>query len=587
MISKWKQNFTNSPLSKKIIIIVLPGISLFAVTILVGFLLTIRSTNHMIYQNTGELLLYSSNDISNNLSSIQDMANFILEDTDIQSSLGKVKDSKSGETSYNAYSKIQIRLNNYYQKFKSNYVNYIQITNQKFSVPSSTIDTYVIPPEIQEHLFQKALEKDGRLYWITDYKDTYGVFLVRSIRRIDNIRLDDLGIMVINVNLKKMLEDLSISSNPDSTSYIISDSKHILYAPDELKDISAETLQTNSDQFYTIKKISGKRFFMVKGRLPITSWDYCCLSPYDNIYKNILFFQHLFILLLVFSFILCILLTRILMKPLLIHFKTLMKKIRVFGDNNFETIDVPYKYENRQDEIGQLHQQFDSMAHKIQTLIKENYEARILAKESQLKALEMQINPHFLYNTLQSIGWRAKLLKDAQISLMTESLGKLLRITLNFENKDSSLRQELELVKYYMNIQGIRYDDSLTYSIDVEEDLLGIYLPKFTLQPLVENAIHYTLEDDSDECFIKIHAHRNKDMVVIIVANTASSFEENLLGKLLLGKILPHGFGIGILNVNKRLELAFGESYKLSFFNKDDFAIAEIYIPYNYMEDKK
>lgn len=171
------------------------------------------------------------------------------------------------------------------------------------------------------------------------------------------------------------------------------------------------------------------------------------------------------------------------------------------------------------------------------------------------------------------------MLKDEPISLMTESLGKLLRITLSRKNKDSSLGQELELVRYYMNIQGIRFEDTLQYEIHVPMEILNTYLPKFTLQPLVENAIHYTLEDGSDQCFISIRAYQEKFDVVIMVSNTESKFEENLLEKLISKEILPNGFGIGILNVNKRLELAFGESYRLEFINEAGLATVKITVP--------
>src|SRR5699024_9455481 len=132
-----------------------------------------------------------------------------------------------------------------------------------------------------------------------------------------------------------------------------------------------------------------------------TQWKYYSVSLYSSMYQNIRFFQKLFIIILITSLCFCILLTRLLLNLVLIHFKSLMEKISAFGNENFEIIKVPYSYKDRYDEIGCLHQQFDSMAKKIQLLIKENYEAKLLAKESQLKALEMQINPHFLYNTLQ------------------------------------------------------------------------------------------------------------------------------------------------------------------------------------------
>lgn len=580
MFYKITSSIKNAPLARKFLIILLPGIFSLSFFIFIGFMLIIRSSNHMLYQTSGELLSYSSKDISQNLHSVQNMANFILEDTNIQSALSKTKDSANGVTPSNAYADIQAVLNTYYQKYKSNYVDYVQLVNNNFSVLSSGIDSHIMPSELQHELIKKAREQDGRLFLITDYCDTYGIFLVRSLRRIEHLKLDELGILIINININQMMEDIS-NANSDSVSYILCNGNRTLYTPKPLKNYSKNTLAEVPPGTYAIKKICQKRYFMVRNTIKDTDWDCFCLSPYDSMYNNFRFFQRLFIFILLSSLCLCILLTKLLMKPFVVHFDNLMKKIAAFGSENFEIISFPYPYDERSDEIGLLHQQFDSMAHKIQVLIKENYEAKLLAKESQLKALEMQINPHFLYNTLQSINWRAKLLKDSQISLMTESLGKLLRITLSTKNEDSSLRQELDLVKYYMNIQEIRFEDNLSYKVEIPDELLDTYLPKFTLQPLVENSIHYTLEEDSDECFIHIRAYTDAANIIITVSNTESCFEQNLLKKLLTKEILPHGFGIGILNVNKRLELAFGNDYSLEFINRENFATAKIQIPFH------
>lgn len=580
MFHKIRKKVQNAPLAQKFLILLLPGIFLFALFILAGFLLIIRSSNRMLYQTSGELLTYSSKDISRNLHTVQGMANFILEDNSIQTALSESKDGNGSNTPSNSYARVHAALNNYYQKYKSYYVDYVQVVTDKFSVLSSGIDSHVLPSELQSEILETARTQDGRLCWITHYCDTYGIFLVRSLRRIEHLKLDDLGVLIININIRQMMEDISApNQSQDSVSYILCNGSQTLYAPASLKNYERFALEKVDLGEYSIQKICQDRYFTIRGRITDTGWDYFCLSPYEDMYKNIQFFQQLFIFILFSSLLLCILLTKVLMKPLVTHFDALMTKIKAFGNEKFEIIHCPYSYENRYDEIGLLHQQFDSMAAKILTLIKENYEHKLLAKESQLKALEMQINPHFLYNTLQSINWRAKLLKDVPISLMTESLGKLLRITLSRKNKDSSLSQELELVKYYMNIQEIRFEDSLRCETEIPPELVDTYLPKFTLQPLVENAIHYTLEEDSDECLIYIKAHRETECIVITVSNTESRFEENLLEKLISKEILPNGFGIGILNVYKRLELAFGDSCSLEFINEEMFATVKITVP--------
>lgn len=580
MLHRIKEGIKNAPLARKFLMLLLPGISLFAIFILVGFLLIIQSSNHMLYQTSGELLAYSSKDISQDLHTVQGMANFILEDTTVQTALSESKDNKNSDIPSNSYTQVHASLNSYYQKYKSYYVDYVQIVTDEFSVLSSGIDSHVLPSELQTELLKTAQQQEGRLCWITDYCDTYGIFLVRSIRRIEHLKLDELGVLIINLNIKQMMEDISVPNpTPNSMSYILYSDDQTLYAPASLKGYKKPSLEKVPLGEYSIQKINNKRYFTIRGRIADMNWDYFCLSPYEDMYENIQFFQLLFIFILFLSLFLCILLTKILIKPLVSHFDALITKIKAFGNEKFEIVQYPYSYENRYDEIGLLHQQFDSMANKIQTLIRENYENKLLAKESQLKALEMQINPHFLYNTLQSINWRAKLLKDVPISLMTESLGKLLRITLSRKNKDSSLAQELELVKYYMNIQEIRFEDTLHCEIEIPSELLNTYLPKFTLQPLIENAIHYTLEEDSDECLITIKAYRELGYIIIMVSNTESQFEDNLLEKLISKEILPNGFGIGILNVYKRLELAFGDSCKLEFINEENWATVKITVP--------
>lgn len=166
--------------------------------------------------------------------------------------------------------------------------------------------------------------------------------------------------------------------------------------------------------------------------------------------------------------------------------------------------DSEYAY--RKDEIGRLHQGFERMTARIQNLVNTNYVNEILAKEAQIKALESQINPHFLYNTLESINWRAKAVNNREISLMTESLGSLLRATLSNKKSLVTLSYELNLILSYITIQQIRFEERLDYREQVPDGLKNALIPPLTLQPLVENAIHYALEEMTETCYITILA---------------------------------------------------------------------------------
>ena len=257
--------------------------------------------------------------------------------------------------------------------------------------------------------------------------------------------------------------------------------------------------------------------------------------------------------------------------------------MKSFGEGNYQVPEAPRKYQ--EDEIGLLYKNFDSMVEKIQTLIQENYVNEILKKEAQLKAMESQMDPHFLYNTLESINWRAKMIKSEEISQITTALGSLLRFSLGKNSEDFTLDQEMQIVNNYITIQKIRYQRRLDFSADVPSDLLGVFIPKFTIQPLLENAIRYGLEESSETCYISIVCREVLGLLIIRITNTGSSFEENCMEKLQSGEIQPHGFGIGILNIHRRLQLTYGEPYGLLLYNIEDeetyeeCAVAEIRIP--------
>ena len=265
------------------------------------------------------------------------------------------------------------------------------------------------------------------------------------------------------------------------------------------------------------------------------------------------------------------------------RFDRLTANMKSFGEGNYQVPEAPRKY--REDEIGLLYKTFDSMVEKIQALIRENYINELLKKEAQLKAMESQMDPHFLYNTLESINWRAKMIHSQEISQITTALGSLLRLSLGKNSEDFTLEQEMQIVNNYVTIQKIRYQKRLDFSAEVPPELLPLSIPKFTIQPLLENAVRYGLEESSETCYISISCREILGLLIIRITNTGSSFEENFMEKLQSGRIQPHGFGIGLMNIHRRLQLTYGEAYGLLLYNIEDeetfeeCAVVEIRIP--------
>ena len=192
-------------------------------------------------------------------------------------------------------------------------------------------------------------------------------------------------------------------------------------------------------------------------------------------YQAITLSSQSFFLIMVLAVILVGIFSTKLVFALFRHFDRLIENMKQFGEGKYEIAVPPIEY--RQDEIGLLYKNFDTMVEKINTLINENYINELLKKEAQIKAMESQMDPHFLYNTLDSINWRARMIKSEEISRITTALGNLLRLSLGNNSRDFTLRRELTLVDNYIIIQKIRYQKRLDFSVDIPESLLDIPIP--------------------------------------------------------------------------------------------------------------
>ena len=235
------------------------------------------------------------------------------------------------------------------------------------------------------------------------------------------------------------------------------------------------------------------------------------------------------------------------------HTRLLVQKMQAFNVDEMTLPPASYDYSRRNDEFGLLNRQFDHMAERIKNLVQVNYINELWKKDAQLKALEMQINPHFLYNTLESINWRAKACGASDISGMVESLGSLLRASLSKGNLPWTLEQEIAAVNSYISIQKYRFDGRLEFSAVLED-------------------IYRRIE-------VKIFRSSEKKVLHICVSNNGSQFEDELLSRLRSSAAPSHGFGIGLINIDERIRLMFGAPYGLFLYNEEDRAVALIDLP--------
>ncbi|AIQ71021.1 sensor histidine kinase [Paenibacillus graminis] len=217
-------------------------------------------------------------------------------------------------------------------------------------------------------------------------------------------------------------------------------------------------------------------------------------------------------------------------------------------------------------ELNQLSSTFNRMTEEINYLIKEVYEKHLLIKESEIKFLQAQINPHFLFNTLITIGYKAKLSKDETVYKMVTSLTELLQASI-YSNSQAKvpIRQELDVIQFYLYLQKERFEDKIEYTIHIEDEaIMDLLLPRLSVEPLVENAVVHGVEKKLGKGNIHIRIYRRNDSIYFEITDNGNGFEyvprnwsnfENLTMR-------KQGHNnIGLINTHKRVKLIYGEPY--------------------------
>ena len=361
---------------------------------------------------------------------------------------------------------------------------------------------------------------------------------------------------------------------------MILDEDKIMYHTDNLTLENAELVRLEKTSSYQVLWLNGNSYFAVHGNIPDYGWDYYYLISYEGIAQQLAGIKWICFIIIILDLLVVIYLSVKLVGRLMVHVGRLTDKMQQFARDNTRVPEVDYDYSGRGDELGTLNRQFDQMSETIIHLIRENYVNEILKKEAQIKALENQINPHFLYNTLASIKWRAMASGERDISDMVEALGTLLRTSLsNKDENEFTVGKEMEAVHSYITIQKLRYEDRLIYENHINPVYYPLKIPKLVIQPMVENAIFYGLETNVEACYIVLEAETKGKVLHFYVKNTGSEMEDNLIAKLLQEEIKPHGNGVGLTNIDRRVKMQYGEEYGLRLYNEEDYAVAELAIP--------
>lgn len=377
---------------------------------------------------------------------------------------------------------------------------------------------------------------------------------VYMIRRMNDITFKEQLTLIFHINESAFSEEL-IKLGNNINSYIVYNNQVIF--SNNYKNIGQ-----NSNN--TLEKYKPKDYFILSRKLGHPNFDIHILTSYSDIMRPIrksLSTYIIVVIILIFLFAIAAGMYAGVYTRFIRDLNDGIKKVR---NSNFNATMPVYKNY----ELNNISCTFNSMTNEIQRLINSVYKSNILLKEADIKMLQSQINPHFLINTLTTIGTKALLSGDKEIYNMTNALSNMLDAGLYSTNQHSSfitIEKELEYIKCYLYLQQIRFQDKLSYQIKVsQEQLLSYYIPRLSIEPFVENSVIHGIEDNTKYGFITVSIEEIEGNIIAKITDNGKGMD---ITKVLKTEKPQNkkGHHIGISNTNKRLKLLFGDKYGVTF----------------------
>lgn len=233
-------------------------------------------------------------------------------------------------------------------------------------------------------------------------------------------------------------------------------------------------------------------------------------------------------------------------------------------------------YVSSPDEIGELGQQINKMLERITHLMEDNIKREILVKDSEIRALQNQINAHFIYNVLESIKMMAEVDEKYEISDAVTALGKLLRYSMKWVSKNVTVEEEIDYIKNYLALINLRFDYEIYLSLNMPKQIFEQEIPKMSLQPIIENAIYHGIEELAEDTSIYVKGVLYDDYCIIEITDSGKGMSDEEINRLqnkIQGNIETTGSsgnGIGLKNVQDRIKISFGNDYGISIASKID-----------------
>ncbi|WP_058305923.1 cache domain-containing sensor histidine kinase [Gracilibacillus massiliensis] len=583
LVKRWTQ-INNFPIRYKLIshFLLISILPIFCLALLISWTVE-RVMEEQVNDNTIQLIDKVNETFEFYISNLQSHTYMIANDDDVQLFL------EDAESDPNDESETRYQIQRFLRDFTavSSEVAGIMVVNHQGDYISNELYAPSITDLTEASWYQEAVENEGifkiigrpdgrRLTSIVDYKNDDIVTVVRAV--IDPFTEQVQGVVLIDLKLRVIAETVKdVTLGKSGYLMVVDENGDNIYQPTQpiVNQIPINWINEQQSGDFS-KTIDDEKIQFIYQRSPFVNWVTIGVFPADETVfglREINFYLVVFIfIIMLFGIPVSYFLSHSISKPIV----KLMSLMRKAESGNF---NVRYK-EKRDDEVGLLGRSFNAMLAKINELMHLTERQERQKRDAEFRSLQANINPHFLYNTLDTIQWMARKQHANDVAEVVESLAKLFRIGLSKGRDVISLKEEIEHIESYLKIQKTRYREKLNYKIDVEDSIKNLPILKFVLQPIIENAIYHGIKERRGPGHILIDAKEVEDGILITISDDGQGMPTTQL--LEMREALAQSIsrtenpeetrdkkGYGMLNVQARIQLTHGLNYGISLESEE------------------
>ncbi len=416
---------------------------------------------------------------------------------------------------------------------------------------TTDIGSFIEPStEIKNEFWYKESLKSNSIYWWYDNDELFATRII--INRDDN---KCMGILKLRLDSDAILSDI-MSEKFQKYGYIIknSDGTILTYkdGSTSFSDLDRKTIINSNNKI----PIANETYMIFKSPISTPNWTLCYYIPEENATVDSSEILKATVTVILSCLILLLLIIWLFSRTFVNRISNLNRKIELVEDGNLD-IEI---LSNSKDEIGDLTNKFGKMLKKINVLINEIYQVNLAKKEAKLIALQEQIKPHFLYNSLSMINWKAISAGEKEISNITKLLSKFYRTALNRGKSVILVRDEIENIKAYIDLQLMMHDYDFEVFYEFDKEILNLEMINFILQPIVENAIVHGIDEKPDrKGILKISGHIKGADIEFVIEDNGIGIDKDMINEI----HQKDTAGYGLKNINERIKLYFGNEYGL------------------------